>query len=141
MKYFVVENKEQQRNQFFYDIVDFLWDNGNEVHISSNYSEADFQQIIQSCDCIVLLKYQETCFDKAREAFQNNLALEKSILKKTFLFFSEYGIYTNIIPFPYKIFDFKQLNINELSRFFNWCKKLNSLIIIIKLVTNSAFIE
>lgn len=127
MKYFVVENKEQQRNHFLYDIVDFLWDNGNEVHISSNYSEADFQQIIENCDCIVLLKYHEVDFDKAREAFQNNLALEKSILKKTFLFFSENGIYTNIIPFPYKIFDFKQLDNNELSRFFCWCRKLNSL--------------
>jgi hypothetical protein len=127
MKYFVVENKEQQRNHFLYDIVDFLWDNGNEVHISSNYSEADFQQIIENCDCIVLLKYHEVDFDKAREAFQNNLALEKSILKKTFLFFSENGIYTNIIPFPYKIFTLKQLDNNELSRFFCWCRKLNSL--------------
>lgn len=126
MKYLIVENTEQQHNAVLYDIVDFLWDNGNEVHISSNYSEAEFQQIIQSCDCIVLLQCQETCFDKAREAFQKNLASERSILKKTFLFFSENGIYTNMIPFPYKIFDFKQLNKNELFGFFFWCKKLNS---------------
>ena len=128
MKYLVVENKEQLRNKFLYDIVDFLWDNGNEVHISSNYSESDFQQIIQTSDCIVLLQYQETCFDKARAAFQNNLALEKSFLNKTFLFFLENGIYTNIVPFPHKIFDFKHFNKKELSRFFCWCKKLNFLV-------------
>jgi len=88
------------------------------VHISSNYSEGELQRIIQSCDCIVLLQYQETCFDKAKEAFLNNLALKKCILKKTFLFFSDNGIYSNIIPFPHKIFDFEQLNKNELFRFF-----------------------
>ncbi|MDQ0640264.1 hypothetical protein QF042_003829 [Pedobacter sp. W3I1] len=126
MKFLVVENKEQQQNEVVYDIVDFLWENGNEVHISSNYSEAEVQQIIQSCDCIVLLQDHETCFNKAKEAFQNNLALEKSTLKKTFLFFSENGIYTNIIPFPHKIFDYKQLNKNELFRLFFWCRKLNS---------------
>jgi len=126
MKYFVVENKEQQRNQFLYDIVDFLWDSGNEVHISSNYSDSECRPIIQICDCIVLLKYKETCLDKAREAFQSDHALDKSILQKTFLSFLENGIYSNVIPFPYKLFDFKQLDKNELSRFFCWCKKLNS---------------
>lgn len=124
MKYFVVENKEQKRDQFLNDITDFLWDNGNEVHISSYYNKADFQQVIQSCDCIILLKYQGACFEEAREAFRNNHALDKSILQKTFLFFSEKGVYTNTIPFPYKIFDFEQLDEIELSQFFSWYRRL-----------------
>jgi len=123
MKYFVVENKEQKRDQFLYNITDFLWDNGNEVHISSYYNKADFQQVIQSCDCIILLQYQGACFDEAREVFRNNHALDKSILQKTFLFFSESGVYTTMIPFPYKIFDFEQVNKNELSRFFSWYER------------------
>jgi hypothetical protein len=133
MKYFVIKNKKQQRNQFLYDIVDFLWDNGNEVHVSGNYCEADFEPIIQSCDCIVILNYEETCLDKVRDAFQNSMALGKSILGKPFLCFLENGIYTNIIPFPYKIFDFKQLDKNELFRFFCWYKELKSLIATSKL--------
>ncbi|QIG88570.1 hypothetical protein G6R40_02340 [Chryseobacterium sp. POL2] len=124
MKYIVVENKEDQQNEFLYDIADFFWNNGNEVYISSNYSTANFEQIIQECDCIVMLNYQNVCFKKAIKAFQNSVALKKSIRQKNFFLFSENGVYTDAIPFPHKIFHFDTFCKRELTRFFIWCSKL-----------------
>ena len=55
MKYFVWINQESQYNDYNDDIIDFLWNNGNEVHLSSNYSTADFNRMVQHGDCIMLL--------------------------------------------------------------------------------------
>ena len=124
MKYIVVENEGEQQNNLLYDIADFFWNNGNEVHIRSNYSAVEFSKIMQDCDCIVLLSYQNACFKTVLEAFQNNDALEKSIHQKKILLFSDHGVYTNFIPFPHKIFHFDTFSKKELTRFFIWCSKL-----------------
>lgn len=124
MKYFVWINQESQYNDYNDDIIDFLWNNGNEVHISINYSTVDFEQIIQECDCIVLLNYRNVCFKTAIEAFQNSVALKKSISQKNFLLFSENGVYTDAIPFPHKIFHFDTFCKKELTRFFIWSNRL-----------------
>ncbi len=50
---------------------------------------------------------------------------ENNILNKKFvLFFSINGVYCNVVPFPHKIFHFKELSQLELTRFFLWCEDL-----------------
>lgn len=129
MKYLIIENLEQEANEFLYDIADFFWNNGNEVYISNNYSnETDYQNLVKQCDCIVLLKYEDcsaiSFFENEQEKFQKDFKLEK-INNNLMLVFSIDGVYSNAIPFPHKIFHFDELNQNELKRFFNWCRKLN----------------
>jgi len=40
---------------FFTKLPIFFLNNGNEVHLSSNYSTADFNRMVQHGDCIMLL--------------------------------------------------------------------------------------
>lgn len=122
MKYFVWINQESQYNDYNDDIIDFLWNNGNEVHISTNYSTVDFEQIIQECDCIVLLNCRDACFTEATSEFIDNVGIGNS--QNSYLVFSNQGVYTTLIPYPYKIFNFNTLNKRNLSRFFIWSNRL-----------------
>ena len=124
MKYILIGNKEKQQNELLYDVADFFWNNGNEVHLSNNYSATDFNQIIQICDCIVLLSCQNVCFKTVKEVFYSGVALKKSIRHKSFFIFSENGVYTDAIPFPHKMYHFNTFSKNELMRFFIWCNKI-----------------
>ena len=130
MKYFVIENKEQEVDECLYYIADFFWDNGNKVYISNNYNnEIDYQDFVKYCDWIVLLVYGDcstaSFFESEQEKFRKDFRLEKSNNKKLMLVFSINGVYSNAIPFPHKIFHFDKLDQNELKRFFTWCRKLN----------------
>lgn len=125
MKYFIVESKEPQLQEFFYDIADFLWDNDNTVYLSSHYDNDDVQRVIQNCDWVVLTDIQNTSFHSAKKAFQNEWNLKTLISKKNSLIFLNNGVYTNVIPFPYKIFHFDTFSKDELKHFFNWCQKLH----------------
>lgn|SRR5690606_6901445 len=125
MKYIVLENKEQIEEELHYDIADFLWNNGNEVYIRDYYA-IDFKNIVKDCNCLILLDYRysssEVLLDEVQRRFTKDVELEGSQNKKTILVFSNTGVYTNVIPFPHKIFQFEQLDQNELIRFFNWSR-------------------
>lgn len=127
MKYIVVNN-EQTEEELHYDIADFLWNNGNEVYIR-DYCAIDFKNIAKDCNCLILLDYcyssSKVLFDKVQKKFKKDVELEGSQNIKTILVFSNTGVYSNAIPFPHKIFQFKQLDQNELIRFFNWSRALN----------------
>lgn len=128
MKYIVLENKEQIEEELHYDIADFLWNNGNEVYIRDYYA-IDFKNIVKDCNCLILLDYRysssEVLLDEVQRRFTKDVELEGSQNKKTILVFSNTGVYTNVIPFPHKIFQFEQLDQNELIRFFNWSRALH----------------
>lgn len=128
MKYIVVENKEQTEEELHYDIADFLWNNGNEVYIR-DYCAIDFKNIAKDCNCLILLDYHnsssEVLLDEVQKKFKKDVELEGYQNKKTILVFSNTGVYSNAIPFPHKIFQFEQLDQNELIRFFNWSTALN----------------
>ncbi|WP_164112221.1 MULTISPECIES: hypothetical protein [Sphingobacterium] len=129
MKYLVIENKAQEESEWVYDIADFFWNNGNQVYIGKNYSSMfEYKNIVEYCDCIVLINDDcptELLFESKQENFCQYFDLKNVNEKKTALIFSIDGVYSNVIPFPHKIFHYDQLSQNELTRFFNWCRKLN----------------
>jgi hypothetical protein len=59
------------------------------------------------------------------QTFYEELNLMAQIDTKHFLIFRKNGVYTNVIPFPYKIFHFDSFNRYEFRRFFTWCQKLD----------------
>ncbi|WP_433900116.1 hypothetical protein [Sphingobacterium puteale] len=108
MHYLVIENKQQE--ELTYDIAGFFWDNGNEVSIQSSYTPTDHNY--RSADCIISL--------------DNNSFSEQDILTtKPLIHFCHDGVYSNLIPHPHKIFEFKGLNERTLTAFFSWCTRLN----------------
>lgn len=128
MKYIIVENKEQTEEELHYDIADFLWNNGNEVYIR-DYFAIDFKKILKDCNCIILL-VNNVCSsdffsDEVQKRFKKDVELEGYQNTKTILIFSNTGVYSDAIPFPHKIFQFEQLDQNELIRFFNWSRALH----------------
>jgi len=130
MKYLIIENKEQEVDEYLYDIADFFWNNGNEVYLSNNYNdENDYRDFVKHCDCVVLFVYGDcslvSFFENEQHKLQREFNLEKSNSKKLMLIFSINGVYSNVIPFPHKIFHFNKLDQNELKHFFKWSKKLN----------------
>src|SRR5690606_12048983 len=125
MNYFIAEPIEPQLQELFYDIADFLWDNGNTVYLSNHFDKDVVQRIIQSCDWVVWTDIQNTSFHKAKRAFQKEWNLNTLFNPKNFLIFLKNGVYTNIIPYPNKIFSFETFNKDELKGFFNWCHKFH----------------
>lgn len=129
MKYLIQETKEQEENELLYDIAEFLWNNGNKVFIINCNSEIDNQNIVKDSDSIVLLSSRdcsvESHFERDLKMLHIDYDLEKTYNQKLILFFSKDGVYSNAFPFPHKIFNFEKLDQNELTRFFNWCRKLN----------------
>lgn len=125
MKYIIVDINEQREGGLQHDIADFLWNNGNEVYIK-DYCATDFINIVKDCNCIILLVYNlytsDFFLDKVLERFKHDFELEGLQKTKTVVVFSNTGVYSNSIPFPHKIFQFKQLNRQELIRFFKWSK-------------------
>lgn len=122
MKYFVWISQETQYNDYTDEIIDFFWNNGNEVYISSNYQKTSYEQIIQKCDCIVLLDFRDVCFTKITSEFIDNVFIGNG--QNNYLVFSNKGVYTSLIPSPYKIFHFNTLSKRNLSHFFIWCNRL-----------------
>lgn len=108
MHYLIIEN--EQVEELTYNVVGFLWDNGNEVSIQKRYTNND--KYLLEADCVVSL--ENKCFS------MDNLAKSKLFLR-----FCSDGVYSNVIPSPYRIFEYKVLNKHTLAAFFSWCKKLN----------------
>lgn len=129
MKYVILESNKQEDDELFYDVADFFWNNGNEVHITDKNNRIDREFIGENSYCIVLLIYGSCCekyvFEKGLEKLYKDFELDKSDRKNVMLIFTPDGVFTNVIPSPYKIFEFANLDKNELLSFFNWCNKFN----------------
>lgn len=108
MHYLVIENK--QLEELTYAIAGFLWDNGNEITIRKEDSAKDSNSV--RADCMITL-------DKG------SFSLENLVKTGLFIHFCNDGVYSNAIPFPYRLFEFSKLNKNSLAAFFSWCKNLN----------------
>lgn len=130
MKYFVIENKDDELNELFYDIADFFWNSGNSVYISGYYNtELDCWNSVKQCDCIILFRpgdcSSETfCEHNLQKLFHNHFHLDV-IRKKSKLIFLSTGVYFTDIPFPHKIYHYDSFSKCELVRFFHWSRKLN----------------
>ena len=126
MKYLVIENKEQTQNRLLDQVADFLWNNGNEVFISSSTQKDHFTN---DYDCIVLLMdgdfVVESFFENDCKALYGHFDLEESDAITSVLIFSTTGVYSNAIPFPHKIYHFSSLDYDALLGFFNWTRRLN----------------
>ncbi|MCW8313664.1 hypothetical protein K7A41_20730 [Sphingobacterium sp. InxBP1] len=127
MKYFMADPVGQPTNELFFELANFLWDNGNDVFIASNIicncKEIDAKQFDYTVSLVLQHNSIETLF-----------ATHHSIICTYFnqvpqnipaLIVANDGIYTDSIPYPYKIFAMEGLNQSTLAQFFDWCRKFN----------------
>ena len=129
MKYLLIKDKRQQQHALIDNIAEFLWNNGNEIYVRTCLDKTrEYQDIINQCECIVFLNCSNDLMKSFFNDVKNVLAectQENNILNKKFvLFFLINGVYCNAVPFPHKIFHFKELSQHELTRFFLWCEGL-----------------
>lgn len=117
-RFFIVKNAAYE--ELLYTIADFFWNNGNEVIIEDNFiDKAYYNDFFLKKPWIITVNtdnFAET-LTKIKVADQRNQFI--------ILNFSSTGVYTNLIPFPHKIYQYKKLNKTQLNRFFNWCVKFN----------------
>jgi hypothetical protein len=128
MKYIVIKNENVQCDELLYDIADFFWNNGNEVLVKDD-NKNDHQDAVEDFDFVVLLvngeRSEKYFFERDLEVLYKDFELDKSYRTKTILVFSKNGVFSNMIPFPHKLFHFDNLNQDELVRFFSWCHRFN----------------
>jgi hypothetical protein len=116
MKYLIQDNRADQ--ELVADIADFLWDNGNEVVLCS--------RLLHNIDdgssyCTVTFKDDDAA--KKYLKMSQNQSPEENRDSCSKLVFATTGVYTNIIPHPYKIFNYNELNKKALHSFIRWCTK------------------
>lgn len=117
-RYLIVENKFHE--ELIYKIVDFLWDNGNEVIVENHFFDKEYyQSFLDNNPCVI------TIADNDFSATENKMRYNLFPNDKMIFQFSSTGVYTNLIPFPHKIFEFNALTELQLNNFFEWCMKLN----------------
>lgn len=115
-RYLIIKNNQQE--ELLYAIADFLWNNGNEVIVQGNfYDENYYSTFLRRKPCVITI--DEDVFSETQ------MSIAEREVKYKSLHFSTTGVYTNVIPFPHRIFPFVRLNKSELNRFFDWCIKLN----------------
>lgn len=117
-RFFIVKNAAYE--ELLYTIADFFWNNGNEVIIEDNFiDKAYYNDFLLKKPWIITVNtdnFAET-LNRIKVVGQRNQFI--------ILNFSSTGVYTNLIPFPHKIYQYKKLNKTQLNRFFNWCVKFN----------------
>lgn len=133
MKYLLIKDKGLQQQALIDNIAEFLWNNGNEIYVRNGLdSPQEYQDITHRCECIVFLNRSNDLMEAFFKDVKNMLAdgtQENNILNKKYvLFFSINGVYCNAVPFPHKIFHFKELSQHELTRFFLWCEGLKQFV-------------
>jgi hypothetical protein len=124
MKFFIEKNKDPELVALYCEIVDFLWDAGNTVYDGQHYG-TNVKQVIEHCDCIVIIDNQVESFQSAIAPFQASLNMENSTHGLYYLVFLKHGVCSNYIPFPHEIFHYNSLSTGELKRFYDWCRQLN----------------
>lgn len=117
-RYLLKNNNEHE--ELVYYIADFLWNNGDEVIVENNFTDVDYySHFLYKKPWIVTVHADN--FSKTVEKMKGDgITSHLNILH-----FSSTGVFTNLIPFPHQIFKYENLNTAQLSRFFNWCLKLN----------------
>lgn len=128
MKFLIVENKI--REELMCEVADFLWNNGNEVHLRDNFeddfSKIDGQNALDYCDCLIFFKLNKPSGNKGKDFdCSKDFGLYTNHRKLIVLVFGEDGVYTNAIPYPHKIYHFETLDKKSLIKFQNWSKRLN----------------
>ena len=117
-RFFIIKNSEYE--ELLYTIADFFWNNGNEVVIEDNFiDKAYYHNFLLKKPWIVTVNddnFNET-LNRIKVAGQRDHFI--------ILNFSSSGVYTNLIPFPHKVYQYKKLSKAQLNRFFNWCIKFN----------------
>lgn len=117
-RFYIVKNAAYE--ELLYTIADFFWNNGNEVIIEENFiDKAYYNDFLLKKPWIITVNtdnFAET-LTKIKVADQRNQFI--------ILNFSSIGVYTNLIRFPHKIYQYKKLNKTQLNHFFNWCVKFN----------------
>lgn len=117
-RYLILENKLHE--ELTYTIADFLWNNGNEVIVQNNFfDDKYYQNFLRKNPCIITI--DDNNFSKSEKWMKDNLFQNDEMA----ICFSPTGVYTNVIPFPHKIFDYNALTKSQLNLFFEWCMKLN----------------
>lgn len=128
MKYIVIKNNNVQEDEMIDDISDFLWNCGNEVVVKDN-TESPLYDTKEDFDLVVLIISSEHSekfvFETNTEVISEKFGLEECSQTKTILAFSKNGVFSDMIPFPHKLFHFEKLEQDDLVRFFTWCRKFN----------------
>jgi len=98
-------------------VAEFLWNNGKEVIIKDSFNDDEsYLSFLEEKPNIITINNSDFSLIK------KNVKTEELEHKDVHIHFSANGVYTNLIPFPHKIFEFKTLNELELNYFFEWCK-------------------
>jgi len=117
-RYLILENKQYE--ELTYKMADFLWNNGNEVIIQNNFCDSTYyNQFLLKKPCLIII--DDNNFLKSKDKMKYNLQENDNMT----ICVSSTGVYTNVIPFPHKIFEFNALTESQLNRFFEWSTKLN----------------
>lgn len=117
-RYLIIKNNQEE--ELLYDIADFFWNNGNEVIVQGNfYDDNYYSTFLRKKPCVITI--DENDFSEN----QNQMVIDEREIKYILIHFSTTGVYTNLIPFPHRIFQFERLDKSELHRFFDWCVRLN----------------
>lgn len=128
MKYIVVRNKNVKHNEILDDISDFLWNNGNEVIVTESLGCYLYDEL-EKFDFVVLVVSSESVeklvFESDQEITFKNFGVEDCFQTNTILAFSENGVFSNMIPFPHKLFHLEKLEKDDLLLFFKWCRRFN----------------
>ncbi|QES88586.1 hypothetical protein [Rhizosphaericola mali] len=125
-KFLIINNNKYRTLQE--EILAFLWDNGNEILMDSDYSKEEiFKHFRFHETCIITIGDNNLLYDSL-ELDVPNVKMEPQACFSTVicwnLHFSHSGVYSNALPYPHRLFAFKSLELSELLVFFEWCLKM-----------------
>lgn len=117
-RFFIMKNSDYE--ELLYTIADFFWNNGNQVIIQDNFIEtAYYRCFLFQKPWIVTVNAND--FSETANKIKANGQPDNFII----INFASNGVYTNLIPFPHKIYQYKKLNKSQLNNFFRWCIKFS----------------
>lgn len=127
MKYIIIKNQEKKGDDVLNDIAEFLWDAGHEVDLADRSQVSSENKKPSTCyDCHIAIienhNASQCIVDMYRSVFKNFNYCKNA---GSILIFSNTGVYTDAIPYPHKIFDYKNLDQESLQLFFQWCRKIS----------------
>lgn len=123
MKYKIIKNEYPQTDRLLEDIADFLWNNGNEVFLR-DFDEENYEDTSEHYDFLVMI-ISSGSSENELEMIRKGFKIKDSYKNDMILIFSENGVFSNMIPFPHKLFHFEKLEQDDLVNFFKWCSKFN----------------
>lgn len=126
----IFKDQEKQQDDLLSDVADFFWNTGHEVDIADNSPTCfEDKNYFNDYDCCVSVIYND---DPGQSIFKIHEIAKKKYFDlykikhiSNVLIFSNTGVYTDLIPYPHKIFNYKNLDKRSLELFFQWYRKLN----------------